>query len=189
MALDRAALKLNLKPIAAKYGSDKCEWHSYGRIYDALFAGKTVRKMLEIGIGCKEVMGQAYENGASLRMWAEYFPEAEIYGLDIRPEALINEGRIHSFQCDQGRISSLRLARAKVGDGFDLIVDDGSHIAEHQVLSAQVFWPAVAPDGRYVIEDVYNPAEVAPFLPFANDVVELRIQRVVDDRLIVSKLG
>lgn len=179
----------NLKPIAAKYGSDKCAWHSYGRIYDQLFDAATVRKVLEIGIGCKEVMGEAYENGASLRMWAEYFPDAEIYGLDIRAEALVNDGRIHSFQCDQGKIASLLAAREAVGSGFDLIVDDGSHQAEHQILSACVLWPCVASRGRYVIEDVWNGAEVSPFLPFAHDVIELKIGRVPDDRLIVSKLS
>jgi hypothetical protein len=46
-----------------------------------------VRKMLEIGIGCKSVMGESYENGASLRMWADYYPDAENYGLDIRSDA------------------------------------------------------------------------------------------------------
>ena len=130
---------MNLKPIAAKYGSDKCAWHSYGRIYDQLFYGKTVRKMLEIGIGYKGLLGEKYQNGAGLRMWAEYFPEAEIYGLDLREDALVNEGRIHSYQCDQGSIKSLRAAREAIGTGFDLIVDDGSHQPEHQILSALVF--------------------------------------------------
>ena len=178
---------MNLKPIAAKYGSDKCAWHSYGPIYDSIFAGATVRKVLEIGIGCKAVMGDAYENGASLRMWAEYFPDAEIYGLDISPDALVNEGRIHSHVCDQGKIQSLLAARDFIGSDFDLIVDDGSHQPEHQILSACVLWPCVAPGGRYVIEDVWNAAEVAPFLSFAHDVIELKVGRVRDDRLIVSK--
>ena len=180
---------MNLKPIAAKYGSDKCAWHSYGPIYDSIFAGATVRKVLEIGIGCKAVMGEAYENGASLRMWAEYFPDAEIYGLDISPDALVNEGRIHSYECDQGKISSLMRARELVGSCFDLIVDDGSHQPEHQILSAIALWPCVGMGGRYVIEDVWNPAEVAPFLPFYHDVIDLKVKRVADDRLIVSKLS
>lgn len=179
----------NLKPIAAKYGSDKCAWHSYGRIYDQLFDAATVRKVLEIGIGCKEVMGEAYENGASLRMWAEYFPEAEIYGLDIRAEALVNEGRIHSFQCDQGNMSSLLAARDAIGEDLDVIIDDGSHRPEHQILSAYALWPSISRGGRYVIEDVWDASLVSPFLPFAHDVIELKIGRVADDRLIVSKLS
>lgn len=178
---------MNLKPIAAKYGSDKCAWHSYGRIYDALFEGATVRKVLEIGIGYVGLLGAAYENGASLRMWAEYFPDAEIYGLDIRADALINEGRIHSFPCDQGKIASLLAAREAIGAGFDLIVDDGSHQPEHQILSALVLWSCVAPGGRYVIEDVAVASDVAPFLPFAHEVMDLKTARAADDRLIVSK--
>lgn len=156
-------------------------------MYDALFAGATVRKVLEIGIGYNGLLAETYENGASLRMWAEYFPDAEIYGLDIRPDALVNEGRIHSVQCDQEKIASLLAARDAIGTGFDLIVDDGSHQPEHQILSACVLWPCVAPRGRYVIEDVWDATLVSPFLPFAHDVIELKIDRVRDDRLIVSK--
>jgi hypothetical protein len=179
-----------LAPIAAKYGSDKCSWHSYGRVYDNLFIeGKTIRKVLEIGIGYKGLLAESYPNAASLFMWEEYFPDAEIYGLDIREDALINEGRIHSHVCDQSSVSSLLAARQAVGGGFDLIVDDGSHKPEHQILSAAVLWPCVAPGGRYVIEDVWDAAEVAPFLPFAHEIIELKIGRVRDDRLIVSKLS
>lgn len=179
---------MNLAPIAAKYGSDKCAWHSYGRIYDQLFTDVTVRKVLEIGIGYSGLLGEKYESGASLRMWAEYFPDAEIYGLDIRPDALVNEGRIHSYQCDQGKVESLLAARAAIGTDFDLIVDDGSHVPEHQILSACVLWPCVAPGGRYIIEDVWNAALVSAFLPFEHEVVELKIGRVPDDRMIVSDL-
>jgi hypothetical protein len=178
---------MNLKPIAEKYGSDKCSWHSYGGVYDNLFIeGKTIRKVLEIGIGYKGLLAESYPNAASLFMWAEYFPDADIYGLDIRADALINEGRIHSHVCDQGSMASLLAAREEVGDGFDLIVDDGSHKPEHQILSAQVFWSCIKPGGRYVIEDVWNAAEVSPFLPFEHEIIELKIGRVRDDRLIVS---
>lgn len=166
-----------LAPIAAKYDSDKCSWHSYGPIYDQLFCGKTVRKVLEIGIGYKS---------NSLFMWAEYFPEAEIYGLDLRPEALVNEGRIHSFQCDQGLLLSLVAAQKSVGVGFDLIVDDGSHYPEHQLLSACVLWPTIAAGGRYVIEDVGFPEQVAPFVPFRNEIVNLKVGKIFDDRMIIS---
>jgi SAM-dependent methyltransferase len=169
---------MKLEPIAEKYNSDKCGWHSYGPIYDRLFEGKTVRKVLEIGIG--------YET-RSVFMWAEYFPEAEIYGLDIRTEALVNEGRIHSIQCDQSKLSSMLVARQWAGTDFDLIVDDGSHFPEHQLLSACVFRTILAPGGRYVIEDVGYPEQVARFLPFDNDIVDLKVDKIFDDRMIVSQ--
>lgn len=177
---------MNLAPIALKYGSDKCRFHSYGPVYDSLFEGKTVRKVLEIGIGYKGLMTNEYPNGASLLMWAEYFPDAEIYGLDIRPDCLIQGGRIHSFQCDQGNLRSLIEAREKVGFGFDLIVDDGSHESEHQVLAALVLHPYLKLDGKYVIEDVRSPGYVLPFLPFKAEVLDLDIARLYDDRMIIS---
>jgi hypothetical protein len=118
-----------------------------------------VRKVLEIGIGhaisgLTGYMGEGYRPGASLFMWEEYFPNAEIYALDIVPEILVNRGRIRSFVCDQGCKDSLRQVVSQLGDGFDFIEDDGSHQPAHQILTARMFVPMLAPQGVYVIEDV-----------------------------------
>src|SRR5262249_35514622 len=37
----------------------------------------------------------------------------------------------------------------------DIIVDDGSHQADHMALTFERMFPALAPGGLYVIEDVY----------------------------------
>ena len=70
-------------------------------------------KVLEIGI----------YRGASLQMWRDYFPNAEIFGLDIE-EVHVPGPRIQTIRGDQSDADSL----AEVGrhGPFDLIVDDGS---------------------------------------------------------------
>ena len=146
--------------------------------------------MLEIGIGCPENMGHVegygIVPGLNLFMWQEYFPEAEIYGLDIRLDILVNEGRIKSFQCDQGSEKSLRAAAAKMGGGFDLVIDDGSHVPEHQVLTARTLIPLILkPDGIYVIEDVLDPAQVVPHLPYECEIKDFNVEACWYDRLIV----
>jgi len=117
--------------LAKKWGTDK----GVGGIdlashYYELFKNRRqdVRKVLEIGIGHEGCMGSGYRTGASLFMWEEFFPNADIYALDNMTEILINQGRIHSRWCDQGSEESLKQVMPFLGRDFDLIVDDGSHI-------------------------------------------------------------
>jgi predicted O-methyltransferase YrrM len=138
--------------LATKYGTDKGpSGHNYTPIYHLLLAWKKVKKVLEIGIA----------SGASLRMWEEYFPEAEIYGLDTNiSDPSVPTTRIKCFQCDQSNLASLLNVIPQIGANFDLIVDDASHRAEDQVLSAHVLLPLLTPEGVYVIEDVSDPKVV-----------------------------
>ena len=63
----------DLTELGLKYGTDKSE-NGYTRIYEEFLSDKRNEKnnILEIGVG----------RGASLRMWAEYFPESFILGMD-----------------------------------------------------------------------------------------------------------
>src|SRR5208282_349396 len=99
--------------LAVKWCSDKTVTirHDYTPYYHELLRERDIKKVLEIGIGYPELMdahNPGYKAGASLFMWQEYFPEAEIYALDIKSDILINEGRIKSFLCDQSDEVSLR---------------------------------------------------------------------------------
>jgi hypothetical protein len=124
---------------------DTC--HNYTPAYHAMFGDRreSVRRVLEVGVNA----------GSSLRMWEEYFPAAEVIGLDIRPEVLFAAGRIRCYQADQGVRQSLQAAVAAAGGGpFDLIIDDGSHLEAHQIVTAETLLPLLAPGGVYVIEDI-----------------------------------
>ncbi len=144
--------------LAVKYGTDKCSpVHQYTPMYWELLSERRelVRRVMEIGVGSKESMGAGYQPGASLRMWEEFFSNADIYGLDVNRNVLSDAGRVRCLYCDQGSRESLETAlQAAGGAGFDLIVDDGSHERWHQILSAVTLAPALAPGGMYVIEDL-----------------------------------
>ena len=65
--------------IAFKYGTDKCPQvgHNYTPFYYELLKDKrkTVKKVLEIGIGSPETMPggpKHYQKGASLLMWRDF---------------------------------------------------------------------------------------------------------------------
>lgn len=156
--------------IAYKHQTDKGEHHGYTPHYDvALYTDRTlVQNVLEVGIGYASHGQPVYwPFGASLRMWEEYFPFANIYGMDISPEVLINEGRIKSYLTDQSKACALMDTMYSLPRTlFDLIVDDGSHVLEHQVLTANLYLPFLLPGGWYFIEDVNeNPANVISRLP------------------------
>jgi len=139
--------------LAEKYGCDKTPsiLHHYTPLYDMLFRCRPVRRVLEIGI----------LNGASLRMWRDYFPKAEIFGLEINPDVLFAEDRIQTCQCDASDASSLRAAAALFGGHFDLIIDDASHLPSDQITAAWALEPYLAAGGLHVIEDVALPATVS----------------------------
>lgn len=138
-----------LRELAKKYDTDKCNKRCFPAgdllsVYEQVLP-PTAFKVLEVGI----------KAGASLRMWADYFPNAQIYGLDVDSNTMINEGRIHSFQCDQGNEDQLRQVVQKLGTNFDLIIDDGSHEPAHQMLTAKMLMPLLKDGGLYVVEDIW----------------------------------
>ena len=157
--------------------------HSYTPYYYELLKDRRVKKVLEIGIA----------QGGSLRMWQEFFPEAEIYGLDnLEYGVMVNEGRIKSFICDQGNEESLRAAAASVGGGCDLIIDDGSHNIAHQILTPKILIPLLlSPDGLYIIEDVMYPDAVLPNLTYEYEMKEFVNPNptIYDDRLVIIRGG
>ena len=128
-----------------------------------------------------------YLVGASLFMWRDYFPNAEIYSCDIREDILINEDRIRSYKVDQSQSSELFNLIEVIGKDFDLIVDDGSHITDHQIISAIALLPYLHKDGVYIIEDVSEPKRVVDNLtPFGYNIeVKTFNQNAPDDRLII----
>jgi Methyltransferase domain len=141
--------------LARKYGTDKggehlqagdtC--HNYTPFYHQLFKDRReqVKWVLEIGIS----------HGCSLRMWRDYFPNAQIVGIDSNKACLFADDRIQCYAADQyNELELLAAVYAVRKPKFDLIVDDGSHEPAHQIFSAQVLLPYLADDGVYVIEDI-----------------------------------
>ena len=190
---------MTLTEIALKYHTDKVYrpdrqyCHDYLPVYEELLAGKKIRRVLEIGLGWEGLMHRQYVRGASLHMWAEAFPEALVYGLDIREDALVNQGRISSYLFDQGRAADhleMAIHFERIGAApFDLIVDDGSHKAEDQARSAYWFMRLLAPGGVYVIEDIYDAKYLKelliPEIAVRATVIECHPERVENDRLMV----
>ena len=89
-------------------------------------------------------------------MWRDYFPRAEIYGLDRDEGAKKQEGdRIHIFIGDQEDASTLDVVVDKAG-GLDIVIDDGGHRARQQIGTLVYLWPFLRRGGVYVVEDTHT---------------------------------
>lgn len=141
-----------LTRLAIKYGTDKWGLHFYTPVYHGLFAAlrdKPIR-LLEIGIGGYELKTAG---GASLAMWAEYFPRGQITGIDIAEKRLQTDPRVKLFRGSQDDAAFLKKVSDECGP-FDIVIDDGSHVPKQVVSSFQVLFPLLADGGMYVIEDI-----------------------------------
>ncbi len=155
------------------YGSDKGElrtsghtysWpsHTYADFYSKLFlhCRHNVRRVFECGLGTNNpnipsTMGVFGKPGASLRMWRDYFPNANVYGADIDKEVLFQEERIKTYFIDQLNPAIINEFWNHVGVAdFDLMIDDGLHTFEAGSTLFTHSIDRLASNGIYIIEDV-----------------------------------
>lgn len=104
---------------------------------------ESVRRVLEIGI----------DRGHSLRLWRDWFPNADVVGLDINPgKCFSGEPRITCLAGDS-RGNGTAAALAEYGP-FDVLIDDGGHhTSEHHAVLNNLAG-LVVPGGWLVIEDM-----------------------------------
>lgn len=144
---------MSLSELGKSCMTDKCNsehtfgGESYLDIYDSYLHDlrHKVDSVLEIGV----------RDGASLRMWKAYFPQAKICGIDIDPRCRESEEeRVEVAIGDQSDTAFLTTCFGK-GTMFDLIVDDGSHVNTLTVDSFNhLFYERLKPGGIYIIEDL-----------------------------------
>jgi SAM-dependent methyltransferase len=133
---------------ASNYDTDKSVNTHYLRNYEELFRpllGRDVR-LLELGV----------LKGGSLLLWRDYFERGVIAGLDLNPAHVEDPtGRVRVYQGGQQDTELLdRIGRECAPEGFDVIIDDCSHVGS---LARVSFWHLfehhLKPGGLYVIED------------------------------------
>jgi hypothetical protein len=140
--------------------------HDYIPGYKTLFDNirSNVRTVLEIGIGSTSHQAgmrrswPTYRSGNSLRMWRDYFDNAAIHGIDIDPAAMFSdEPRITTHLCNQSSTAELHALMTKISTPPDIIIDDGSHALNDQVISFMTLEKYLPKGGIYVIEDILAP--------------------------------
>ncbi len=140
-------------------GTDKNTVHSYIDVYESLFSEKRleVKTFLEVGI----------YTGNSLYLWAKYFPNAKIWGVDNHLDAFYSTDRERSMKKEHrdyllNNKHSVAQANAYSDQfvdslpNFDIIIDDGSHHPADQLWFVKNYRKKVNPGGVMVVEDIGN---------------------------------
>jgi hypothetical protein len=125
------------------------KWNHYFDIYHRHFSrlrGRDVR-VLEIGI----------YSGGSLGMWTDYFgPRCQVYGVDIEPACKTYESdSVKVFIGDQADRDFWKRFKKEVGS-IDIVIDDGGHLPEQQIVTFEELLPHIQPGGIYLCEDLHG---------------------------------
>ena len=101
-------------------------------------------RVLEVGV----------HKGGSLMMWQELFPEGTIVGIDNGSygHTFYPKGT-HAVTADQDDPVIAARALEISPEGYDLIVDDASHIGKLSEATFRLLFPLVKPGKWYVLED------------------------------------
>jgi hypothetical protein len=176
--MDREANVKSLQSVYENYmdkegWGDKGTLHSYIEIYEERMGKRQDIDILEIGV----------QKGHSIRMWQDYFINSNVYGIDITLDNVIYDGLNNVYVCDatsKNEINDIFLDKK-----FDYIVDDGSHLIEHQIKSFEILWEKIKPGGKYFIEDVNGDEainSITSYLKLNNIKYTVIDNRLVKDR-------
>lgn len=121
---------------------DKGTAHNYIPTYAEEMDRRNGVTVLEIGV-CR---------GHSIKMWNEYFAGSDVYGIDINLDNVEFDDLDNIYICDGTDPTAVNVTFGTIK--FDYVVDDGSHLLEHQLKSLDIFLPRMNKDGKYFCEDI-----------------------------------
>jgi hypothetical protein len=140
---------VDMDVIGALEGADKSSVVAYAwdylRHYEALFTPFRDQpiNLIEVGV----------QGGPSLRLWKWFFSRAQIIGIDIDPAcAALAEDRVSvkiGSQADPRFLTGICTATPPT-----IFIDDGSHLAQHNIFTFEHVFPLLLPGGIYIVEDL-----------------------------------
>lgn len=160
------------------YNTDKFELGYVKEFYNDLFTDKRteIKNVLEIGI----------HQGNSILLWRDFFPSADIYGMDINvcPD-LVGKDRITQIITDAYKRQSLEnFANIK----FDVIIDDGPHTFESMKFFLENYLTLLNEDGVAVLEDIVDPKWTSELIKLIDSKFEVTVIHMAGKQLTASLL-
>lgn len=125
------------------------KWLHYFEIYHRHFGRFRGASPVVVEIGVYQ--------GGSLEMWRDYFgPGARIVGVDLDPACASFAGEsievLIGDQADRAFLAELRRRLPHI----DILVDDGGHTMEQQLVTFEELYPHIQPLGVYLCEDLHT---------------------------------
>ncbi len=148
------------------------KYSTYFDVYDRLFDEYVGKDIVFVEVGVL--------NGGSLFMWREYFGDrARIIGVDLNPEAARwRESGFEIYIGNQADPEFWRGILPTIGI-IDILLDDGGHTFEQQIVTVAHCLPAIKDGGLLVVEDAhtsYMPEYGGPskmsFISYAKNIVD-----------------
>lgn len=131
--------------------SHKHTTHNFVIVYEDIFhhIRYNAKNVLEIGI----------DIGDSIELWLEYFPYAQVYGIDINNSEYITNTNLSKFKnktlyTNQNAYDPDFIKREFIDKNikFDIIIDDGPHTLIRQLNFIQLYLPLLSEKGILIIE-------------------------------------
>lgn len=124
--------------------SDKETAHSYMELYKPLLDPyrNTTGNILELGV----------LEGASIEIWLDWFPSAQIIGVDILPKPFDHS----RYQHIMGDFNDPGLLHFIKQNKYEIIIDDASHLPPDQRKTCEELLGYVNKGGLLIIEDFYD---------------------------------
>lgn len=139
--------------------TDKNTNHSYLDLYEQLLKHKknTATHILEVGIG-----PIPQQNGGSIKLWADYFQNAEVHAVDIIPiddvfTPLVKHPRVYLHTSNNAyNVNFFMNTFYTKKDRFDFILDDGPHTLQSMEIFIKLYSNILKDDGILIVEDVQD---------------------------------
>ena len=142
-----------LRHLGLKHNTDKVGVHNFnGRNFLDIYE----RHFDHLRSEAVNIMELGILNGSSLRVWKDYFENGNVIGVDIDPNRKVHEqDRVKVYIGSQDSLELSKQIQSDYSEGFDIIIDDASHINSLTLESFNLYFSQVKPGGYYVIEDTH----------------------------------
>jgi hypothetical protein len=125
------------------------KWIHYFPIYErhlSRFRDQVIR-VLEIGV---------YRGGGLAMLQSYLGPRAQLVGLDIDPIAVSSVGGRFVVEIGDQADPEVLLEVARKHGPFDIIIDDGGHTMEQQIVTVETLFPLLNEGGVLLVEDTHT---------------------------------
>ena len=118
-------------------------WDIYKHLFVDYDRDQDIR-ILEIGVA----------TGEGMELFKKIFPNCHVCGIEI-DESLPHSSVGNIWVGSQTNTELLDAINEDEGP-FDIIIDDASHINEHQIITFKHLFPKLNPGGIYIVEDTHT---------------------------------